>query len=356
MDPGSWDRAAIIEALRDWAALVGRAPRAHEWSSTGTGPGPGSARWLAEHPRWPSAGTVVHHFGSWSDALRAAELPTLVVEHELPRRERVATALALRAAGESVRSIAEQLGVHLRTAHRYLAASTCAGCGGPALYGEHCRECAPRAGPAATAQEIVVALRAWSAEHGAPPREQDWSVASAVWRDAWPRWPGAGTVMRVFGSWNAALQAAGLPIHRYAWTREDALEQLAAWARARGRPPTSTDARADPALPSAQSCRDLFGSWAAALRAAKLTPAYEAHWSDEHVRAILARWARWHARHATGEPSAASYRRWAAQQRALVPSASSIRRRFGGSWNAARLAAGFPAARGGRPASDATRP
>jgi hypothetical protein len=60
----------------------------------------------------------VHHFGCRSDGLRAAGLPTLTVEHELPRRERVATALALLAAGESVRSIAEQLSVHLRTAHR----------------------------------------------------------------------------------------------------------------------------------------------------------------------------------------------------------------------------------------------
>ena len=180
MDPGSWDPAAIIVAVRDWAALVGRAPRAHEWSSTGAGAGSGAARWLAEHPRWPSAGTVVYHFGCWSDALRAAGLPALIVEHELPRRERVATAVALRAAGESVRSIAEQLGVHLRTAHRYLAAGTCAGCGGPALYGERCRECAPRNGPAATREEIVAALHAWSAEHGAPAREQDWSIASAV--------------------------------------------------------------------------------------------------------------------------------------------------------------------------------
>jgi hypothetical protein len=290
----------------------------------------------------------VYHFGSWSSALRAAGLPALSVEHELPRRERVATALALRAAGESVRSIAEQLGVHLRTAHRYLAASACPGCGGPALYGEHCRECAPRSGPAATGEEIVAALRAWSAEHGAPPREQDWSHASQAWRDAWPLWPGAATVLRVFGSWNAALESAGLPSRRYAWAREEALERLAAWARAHARPPTIADARTDTVLPSAQSCRDLCGSWNAALRAAGLTPVYEAHWSDEHVRAILARWARWHARHAVGEPSAASYRRWAAQQPTPVPSATSIRRRFGGSWNAARLAAGFPASRGGR--------
>jgi hypothetical protein len=194
------------------------------------------------------------------------------------------------------------------------------------LGGEHCRAAAPRSRPAATIEEIVAALRAWNAEHGAPPRQHDWSNASAVWRDAWPRWPGATTVMRVVGSWNAALEAARLPTHRYA----DALERLAAWARVHGRPPTIADARADPGLPGPQTCQQLYGSWNAPLRAAKLAPGYEARWSDEHVPAILAEWARWNTRHAGGEPSAASYRHWAARQGAAVPSASSIRRRFAG--------------------------
>jgi hypothetical protein len=257
VDPGSWDRAAISVALREWATLVGRSPRAHECSSSGAGPG--AARWRAEHPRWPSAGSVVYHFGTWSEGLRAAGLPALSVEHELPRRERVATAVALRAAGESVRSIADQLGVHVRTVHRYLAGATCRGCGGPALYGEYCRECFPRPGPAATEPEIVAALQAWNAEHGAPAREQDWSHASAVWRDAWPRWLGAGTVLAVFGAWNAALEAAGLPTRRYAWAPEEALERLAAWAKTHGRPPTLADARADPELPGLTTCQQLYG-------------------------------------------------------------------------------------------------
>src|SRR4051794_7498452 len=120
VDPGSWTSEAIRAALHDWSRVVGRAPRAHEWSSVATGPSARASRWQVEHPRWPSAGAVVHHFGSWSDGLRAAGLPTLYVEHELPLGERVATALALRAAGEPVRSIADQLGVDLRTAYRYL--------------------------------------------------------------------------------------------------------------------------------------------------------------------------------------------------------------------------------------------
>src|SRR3954471_17437277 len=91
VDPGSWTPEAIITALQDWTRAVGRAPRAHEWSSTSTGPGSGSVRWRAEHPRWPGGGTVVYHFGTWSKALEAAGLPTSLVAHELPLGERVAT-------------------------------------------------------------------------------------------------------------------------------------------------------------------------------------------------------------------------------------------------------------------------
>jgi integrase len=87
--------------------------------------------------------------------------------------------------------------------------------------------------------------------------------------------------------------------------------------------------------PAADAPGDLRVDRAAGQRR-NLTPEYETHWDDEHVRAIIAQWARWHTRHANEEPSAASYRRWAARQPAPVPSATSIRRRFGGSWNAAR--------------------
>jgi hypothetical protein len=81
----------------------------------------------------------------------------------------------------------------------------------------------------------------------------------------------------VFGAWNAALQAAGLPTRRYAWAPEQARERLPAWAREHGRPPTSADAQADPDLPALKTCQQLYGSWNAALRAAGLTAGYEGH-------------------------------------------------------------------------------
>jgi hypothetical protein len=353
VDPRTWEPERIIAALRDWATGAGRAPRAYEWSSTG--PRAAAARWVAEHPRWPSAGTVIHHFGGWSAGLRAAGLPGLEIEHELPRDARVLTAQALRASGETVRSIAAQLGVHERTVHRYLRAAVCRECGGPALYGERCLHCAPRRGPAADRDEIIAALRAWEARFGAPPRRSDWSLRSTEWREEWPRWPGAATVDRVFGLWSRALTAAGLPVHRYAWNADEALDALRAWSLEHGRAPSLRDARGDARLPGGPSCQLLFGSWNAALERAGLQPVQQAEWSPEAIVRALEEWARWHRARGRGEPSAASYRRWAARQRRPRPSATTIKRHFGGSWNRARAAAGLPRSRGGRPPASATR-
>ena len=45
-------------------------------------------------------------------------------------------------------------------------------------------------------------LQAWAHEHGRPPTLEEWRRAGA-------RHPSAATVRRLFGSWNAALVAAG---------------------------------------------------------------------------------------------------------------------------------------------------
>lgn len=333
VDPGTWTRELVGAALADWTRLVGRAPRARvvlDRPQLGHGPMAGRVPALAEHRH-----CHLSH-GTWTAGLHAAGLSGPALEHDLPRRERVASAVALRAAGMPVRAIAGELGVDLRTVYRYLAATTCDGCGGPALSGERCLECAPRNGPAATPEEICAALRAWATEHGAPPRSQDWTAASALWREAWPRWPGITTVLRVYGAWNDALDAAGLQTHRYAWDRDEALERL-------------VDARTDPQLPGQSPCTRYFGSWNRALRASAVTLDHPAHWDDNDIHAILQEWASWHTAHHRGEPSAASYARWASQQTELVPSATSIRRRFGGSWNNARQAAGLARSRSGRP-------
>src|SRR4051812_4956413 len=73
-----------------------------------------------------------------------------------------------------------------------------------------------------TRERIVAALRAWAEELGRAPRSYDWSPVTAraggfplagaeKWEREHPRWPHHALVRARFGSWRAALEAAGLP-------------------------------------------------------------------------------------------------------------------------------------------------
>lgn len=70
-------------------------------------------------------------------------------------------------------------------------------------------------------ERIAAALREWTREVGTPPKSYEWCPASArsagligpedsKWEREHPRWPGNTTVYRYFGSWAAALEAAGI--------------------------------------------------------------------------------------------------------------------------------------------------
>lgn len=71
------------------------------------------------------------------------------------------------------------------------------------------------------AARVAAAMREWAREAGAPPKTYEWCPASAraaglidagetKWEREHPRWPGNTTVYRYFGSWSAALEAAGI--------------------------------------------------------------------------------------------------------------------------------------------------
>src|SRR5262249_32319665 len=65
---------------------------------------------------------------------------------------------------------------------------------------------------------IVGALREWIELTGAAPRRQDWSGeragsasrAQRRWMAEHPRWPSSSCVAAHYGSWSAALEAAGV--------------------------------------------------------------------------------------------------------------------------------------------------
>jgi hypothetical protein len=122
-----------------------------------------------------------------------------------------------------------------------------------------------------TRPEIIGALQAWADEHGRSPR---WSDLDKQREDC----PSPQTVQRHFGSWEAALDAAGLEPqprvvgpHRV-WSKQEVVVALVQWAAEHDESPASGDwRRGAPERPCSKTVCVHFGSWQAAVTAAGLT-------------------------------------------------------------------------------------
>ena len=285
--PRSWDRASILRALRQWVGETGSAPRRVDWCGERPGhAGAAQRKWMDEHPRWPSSSCVAGHFGSWSAALEAADLPARRLTFDTSVAERVDAARRLAAAGLGVRAIAQALEVSVSSVGNYLRARDCPDCGGPVTSSRaaRCGDCTarePTVAPAWTRESVRAALREWDAEHGRPPTYHEWTPSRGrpgAWEAESPRWPSAAVVCDRYRDrsdpWNAALLDAGVTVRFRRWSDDAVRSALAGfWART-GRAPTLADVR-DPAWrgPRAGTLRRRYGGVAAAWRALGPAPA-----------------------------------------------------------------------------------
>jgi Homing endonuclease associated repeat len=266
-----WTPEEIVAALHAWTNETGRPPRRADW--TGERPGRAGAaqrKWMGEHPRWPSSSCVADHFGTWSAALERAALPARRLTYATTVAERVLTARGLAARGHGAAFIAGRLGVSPATVRNYIRAPDCPACGAPmpTPSADRCRECTrhdPTVARVWTRAEVAVAIRAWTAEHGAPPRYRDWTPGrGATWEAESPRWPSAAVVAALYRGradpWNAALRDAGAVPCQRRWDDAAVRAALAAfWAQA-GRPPAPADVVApDWPGPSRELLRRRFG-------------------------------------------------------------------------------------------------
>jgi hypothetical protein len=171
--------------------------------------------------------------------------------------------------------------------------------------------------PRFSKEDIVASVRAWTAHYGTPPTTRDWEpsrarAANQHWRARRFEkgdWPSAPMVRRQFGTFNAAIEAAGFepngPPPRQKAHLSGADQVLAAiveWTRRYGAPPTQTDwdaARArrtgqawriaryqDGDWPSFNTVRRHFGSLNRAILEAGLRPREPGHRAKgaPHVR------------------------------------------------------------------------
>jgi hypothetical protein len=327
----------------------------HEWcpaSARSLGVGLRRSRlWEKQHPRWPSATTVVGYHGSWRGALLAAGLPADRPPLELSVDERVDAAQRLHAAGMSPAAIAAELQLHPRTVRRYLSASWC-GCGqGWVVKGTVCQACAQRLAVRRAPWsdvEVKQAIIDWAKLEGAPPSTADWRQgrnARGRWKSEYPRWPSAHVTARLFGSWQVALEAAGFAGKPAAFTKQDVIAALITDADRLGRAPYVREWHHRPqSLPGVGAVIGHFGSWTDGLRAAGLrSPQEKGRWTE----AATLRAARKDAARRGRPPRAHEWPRSTANH----PSAAIAGRLFG-SWNKMLSAAGLATLKRGEPTAE----
>lgn len=115
-----------------------------------------------------------------------------------------------------------------------------------------------------TDEELLDALRAFADDHGRPP-----TVPEANNRE---ELPAASTFVFRFGSWNAAVAEAGLRPRNRRRSDEELLADLREFAESRGEHPSALAVRAreDIDMATPRTYQNRFGSWNGALEAAGL--------------------------------------------------------------------------------------
>lgn len=184
--------------------------------------------------------------------------------------ERVATARSMHAGGADTEAIGAVLAVAPSTVESYLKARPCVVCGDPVIKGSaYCRTCGRNRASTPTRMRwtprlVLAALRSYEKEFGKPPTVRALSPVRSGY-------PDASTVRRYFGTFGAALKAAGLKPHAWKgwWTREKIVEAMRQFQRENRYWPRPSDwAVASESSPTHRTVRIRFGSWQAALHAA----------------------------------------------------------------------------------------
>jgi len=114
----------------------------------------------------------------------------------------------------------------------------------------------PTRSPRFSHDAIIARIQEWTLDYGEPPTIRDWDPSRArrtgqEWRAARFEagdWPSVGMVKRRFGTFNAAVQAAGLAprqgprrVKRHLTGSEQVIVAIVEWTKRYGEPPTQAD-------------------------------------------------------------------------------------------------------------------
>jgi hypothetical protein len=257
---GLYTRAELLQRLREWHEQTGEAPRCTDWGAAATTP---PNRYEREYPHWPPASSATATFGSWRAMLRAAGMQAH--QREPWTRQDILDALrdgAQRLGRSPTVALAKCDGPlpSVTAVSRHFATWNA----GLHAAGLEVSRIAPRDWDKA---QILAALRGFERNHGRAPTAAEFAATDSA--------PAANTVAAHFGSWNAALDAAGVarlprPLR---WDDAAVLAALREFSAEHGRRPKARDfagANRDGRWPSPSTVALRFGSWSNAVRAAGL--------------------------------------------------------------------------------------
>jgi hypothetical protein len=239
----------VVRALRRWARETGIAPKISDWRQPG-------GKWEREYPAWPSTGDVLAHFDGWPQALAAAGLRP---HRRTWTREAIITALQAWAEHHGAAPTHDDWATAAldhpptstvkTTFGSWSTALVSAGLT-PGLHGHW------------TVEEILDGLRAFERDHGRPPRAPDL-------RDTRGKpYPPATAVIRTVGSLRAAYELLGWQAAWTTVTHAEILQALRAWTDEHGHAPSSSQWRRQRLRPGASVIIRRYGTWNAALNAA----------------------------------------------------------------------------------------
>lgn len=119
-------------------------------------------------------------------------------------------------------------------------------------------------------------------------KKQNGSIKSADLR-LYDDMPSLDVYIKRFGTWNTALQKAGLPINlrRGSWDKQSIIRELQRKSVELGRTPSANDIKDDLTMPSPSQCTQVFGTWSAAIQAANLPAIRVYSYSREDLIAAL---------------------------------------------------------------------
>lgn len=97
-----------------------------------------------------------------------------------------------------------------------------------------CKACRNEAVHAAAVERALAAIRAWAQAHdGVPPKAMDWQTSATRVVSGATDEPWTGEVQFLFGTWNAAIEAAGYEPKRVSKFTADELDEVCAELRRR---------------------------------------------------------------------------------------------------------------------------